>query len=314
MGSEKKTQQEGANHRLYAIHALTPLHVGSGKGIDFIDLPIMREKVAGWPYIPGSTIKGKIRANFVQNKKIEENLIKIAFGSSNESDNDSGNAGSIVFSDARILCFPIRSLNGTFAYISSPLVLNSLLRDLTAIQIDISLKNLSEIVINDSVGYCEKDSINIFKENEKSLIVLEDLDFVPENSPEIEAWSKWIAEFIYPADIKWQTEFRKRFIILTDNHFNFFCHTATQIDAHIRIDPEKKITRDGALWYEESLPAETILSGIVWCDQIYSKGSLSKEITPQRLLDTIIPIDQIQTIQLGGKLSTGKGLLRFISK
>ena len=30
--------------KLYWIHALTPVHVGSGQGVGFIDMPIMREK------------------------------------------------------------------------------------------------------------------------------------------------------------------------------------------------------------------------------------------------------------------------------
>ena len=44
----------------YWIHTITPLHVGAGKGLGYIDLPIAREKVTNWPYIPGSSVKGVI--------------------------------------------------------------------------------------------------------------------------------------------------------------------------------------------------------------------------------------------------------------
>ena len=44
--------------RMYWIHALTPLHVGAGTGVGFIDLPIMREKTTAWPVLPGSAVKG----------------------------------------------------------------------------------------------------------------------------------------------------------------------------------------------------------------------------------------------------------------
>lgn len=46
------------------IVALTPLHVGSGKPeveIGAVDMPVLRNS-AGTPYIPGSSIKGKVRS------------------------------------------------------------------------------------------------------------------------------------------------------------------------------------------------------------------------------------------------------------
>lgn len=34
---------------LYWLYALSPVHVGTGQGVGFVDLPIAREKVTGWP-------------------------------------------------------------------------------------------------------------------------------------------------------------------------------------------------------------------------------------------------------------------------
>ena len=53
-GQVRATPSQGP----YWIHALTPLHVGSGRGIGFIDLPIMREKATEYPFVPGSAVKG----------------------------------------------------------------------------------------------------------------------------------------------------------------------------------------------------------------------------------------------------------------
>ena len=49
---------DGSESRLYYIHALSPVHVGAGRGLGFVDLPIVREAVTGWPYVPGSAVKG----------------------------------------------------------------------------------------------------------------------------------------------------------------------------------------------------------------------------------------------------------------
>ncbi|MDR3020660.1 MAG: RAMP superfamily CRISPR-associated protein, partial [Treponema sp.] len=48
----------------YWIHAVSPIHVGAGQGAGYIDLPIVREKVTNWPYIPGSAVKGVIADKF----------------------------------------------------------------------------------------------------------------------------------------------------------------------------------------------------------------------------------------------------------
>ena len=109
------------NTRMYWIHAVTPLHIGSGRGVGFIDLPIMREKVTGWPLVPGSAVKGVMREHFVREftsdkKEMDQEkkeLINAAFGKQDDdsdNQNSKSNAGSLVLSDARIVCLPVRRL------------------------------------------------------------------------------------------------------------------------------------------------------------------------------------------------------------
>ncbi len=50
--------------RIYWLQTITPLHVGAGSGVGFIDMPIMREKVTNWPLVPGSALKGVMRDYF----------------------------------------------------------------------------------------------------------------------------------------------------------------------------------------------------------------------------------------------------------
>lgn len=58
--------------RRYWIHTMTPLHVGTGRGVGYIDLPIAREKVTNWPCIPGSAVKGVVADHFgaTEEKKV----------------------------------------------------------------------------------------------------------------------------------------------------------------------------------------------------------------------------------------------------
>jgi CRISPR-associated protein Cmr4 len=63
----------------------------------------------------------------------------------------------------------------------------------------------------------------------------------------------------------------------------------------------------GALWYEESVPAESILAGVVWCDRVYPKDA---PVTPEKLLSTYC---KTVSLQIGGKATVGKGRVRFVT-
>src|SRR4051794_39122729 len=122
------------NTRLYWIHTLSPTHAGVGRGVGYIDLPIDRDGVTGWPIIRGSGFKGvwadSHRATPENRKKEtpEGLLLKAAFGTAGED--DTSNAGALVPTDAKLVCLPVRSFRGTFAWCTSPLCLQMLRRTL----------------------------------------------------------------------------------------------------------------------------------------------------------------------------------------
>src|ERR1017187_3053416 len=117
--------------KIYWLHALTPLHVGAGAGLGFIDLPVIREKATDWPVVPGSAVKGVLADSLgASAEKREQNaLYTAAFGTGGE---DNAGAGALVFTDARLVCLPVRSLYGTFAWVTCKLALERLARDLKA--------------------------------------------------------------------------------------------------------------------------------------------------------------------------------------
>ena len=303
------------NTRMYWIHSITPLHVGSGRGVGFIDLPIMREKVTGWPLVPGSAVKGVMREHFVreftgEKKEMdqrEKDLINAGFGKpddDNDNQSSKSNAGSLVLSDARIVCLPVRSLYGTFAFAACPLVLERLKRDL-----DLTLHESKPIEKS-----FEDDEIVITtgsKVERNGKVLLEDLDFdIITDSGETNEWAGLLAQLLFANDPAWQGIFRERFVILSNNCFNFLSDTGTEVNARIKIDQDKKIVESGALWYEEALPSETILAGLVWCDKDYS----SKGIKEETLFEKFCP-EQDLNLQVGGKATVGKGRVRcFFSK
>lgn len=279
--------------KIYWIHTVTPLHVGAGRGVGFVDLPIVREKTTNWPVVPGSAVKGVWRDHFTQTG-IDESLLDGAFGKASNDENDAF-SGALVLTDARIVLLPIRSFYGTFAYATSPLALTRLSRDLETAGFS-SLPNIPNGLVNEV--QVAKGSALV----SGGRAYLEDLDFEAKENEETDEWADFLADKIF--DGEWQNVFKKRFMILPDNSFDFLCETGTEVNARVRIDDEKKIVAKGALWYEESLPAETILAGVAWCDRVFGNNG----VTPQNILTTFC--DSPISCQIGGKATIGKGQVR----
>jgi CRISPR-associated protein Cmr4 len=282
------------NTRIYWLQAITPLHVGIGRGVGFIDMPIMREKVTGWPQVPGSAVKGVMKDHFTRNK-VEERLINVAFGLGGD---DTGNAGSLVLTDAHIVCLPIRSLYGTFAYVTSRLVLERLKRDLIAA----GYKNVPETPEPQENVVLHAPGSKLAVDNK---IFFEDLDFnARADNDRTREWAEWLAGAVFSNEPGWKNIFKERFAVVSDNSFNFLSETGTEVAAHIRIEDDKKIVAKGALWYEETLPVETILAGIAWCDRVYGGNGVKQEEMLSKFCNS--PLE----LQIGGKATVGKGRVR----
>jgi len=302
--------------RMFWIHALTPLHVGAGRGVGYIDLPILREKVTNLPLVPGSAIKGVFadKHSATDEKRQSDPIFRAAFGISDPRGGaEAGaNSGSLVFSDARLVCLPVRSLYGTFAWCTSPLILQRLHRDLEAAGLGSRVKAPSSLKSETSIHLPQGTSSALQDSNKR--VFLEDLDLTAEPCPTAAAWATELGTWLFGTDSHWSKTFTERFAVVPDNVFNFLSETGTEVTARVRIDDEQKTVAKGALWYEESLPAESILAGLVWCDRVFGlKNNGGSPITQFELLDQFCPTvaDKDNSIlQIGGKATVGKGRVR----
>jgi len=312
-------------HRMYWLHALTPLHVGSGGGIGFIDLPIMREAVTNWPLVPGSTVKGVLADSFGADDEARDptnvgkyrSQHRLAFGRSGE---EHSNAGALVFTDARLVCLPVRSLYGTFAWCTAPLVLARVYRDVERQGLQAGLKPMLAAPERDGGralwALVPGDPTSKLC-GETNAVYFEDLDFAADADERVKAWSEKLAGWAFPDEPSsdgteqdngpWRRMFRERFVVVADDVFTFLCETAMQVDARVRIDDATRTASGGALWYEESLPAESILAGYAWCDKLY--GLNPKEGKAPDLLAEYCT--QPRALQIGGKATVGRGQVRM---
>ncbi len=265
------------------FHTLSPLHVGAGRGTGLVDLPIVRERATNFPILPGSSVKGVIRDYLESENSLGEGKLKTFFG---EASNEA-KAGAVSFSDAYVLCLPVRAFKGTFAWVTCPQLLTRLKRDQkTNIEIP-------EVKENEAFVYSDK---KIWSEGP---VVLEDLDLSTKVAQPVDSWCNSIASAFFKEDADWIKMFKDRFVVVSDAVFDFLAKHATEVRARIRIDDETKIVQKGALWYEESLPAETLLAGLVWQDTALARDDKFLDVLAQKLA--------VKELQFGGKASTGLG-------
>ncbi len=296
------------NTRLYWLHCLAPTHVGTGRGVGYIDLPVYREKITNWPAFPGSSFKGVWADHYRASREARHaqdergQRLRAAFGIADDAAGNSSQAGAVIPTDARLVCLPVRSFKGTFAWCTSQLALHLLHRDLTLTNFANTPVPPANVLENQIL----LPSASSLKEGDR--VYLEDLDFQPtENVATVQTWGQWISERVFPDDKAWQTDFLRRFAVLPDVVFDYLTETATEVVTRVRIDDATKTVAEGQLWTEEALPAESILAGLVSCDRVYNgKGT----IKPETLLDEFATKELI--LQIGGKASVGRGRVRCL--
>ncbi len=281
--------------KLIFIHAFSSLHAGTGQSVGAIDLAIAREKATGIPFLPGTSIKGVLRSNASNHENFNTQNIDFIFGPPPEQ--SSGHSGSISFGDARLLFLPVRSLAGTFAYVTSPFLLERMNRDLEAVgEKSISVKGPSD-VSRCFVADDEKSLLTI-----DSKVIFEDLDFTRELRPEVAEIIKVLGPMIFGENGVEKLE--KRFCIVHDDVMSFLLEQATEVRARIRLEEETKVVAQGALWYQESLPTETILVSM-----LTAFPPKYTQLSTDQVFEKINPLFD-SLIQFGGNATIGEGFCK----
>ncbi|MDR0266841.1 type III-B CRISPR module RAMP protein Cmr4 [Paenibacillus sp.] len=326
------------NSMLYFVHCMSPVHIGAGQGTGLIDMPMLREKTTEWPYMPGSSIKGVHRRYFESGKSkiseewVEEKVkewVNHAFGQEEKNNEkqketveksgsvavDKGNsenakssqatAGALVMSDARLLAFPVASLHGTFAYVTCPLAIQRMQRDVLAIGSDMPKLVWDHLLdkLTDNVIVTDANS-KIADHN--MLVTIDEFNSKAEPDESFREWAEWLAEqaFLKKDPIS-QTMLTKRLVLVADEVFQYFVTICSEVVTRIGIDRNTGTVKDGALWTEEYLPVESLLYGVVWKDY-FSRSA--KGIASDQVLEPFLK-DQIY-LQIGGNATVGKGRIR----
>jgi CRISPR-associated protein Cmr4 len=292
------------------LYTETPLHAGTGSGLSSIDLPIQRERTTQYPMIQGSGIKGKLRATIEGDRKQlsdeQKKLVDIIFGPSSEDGKGNEHAGALIAGDARILLFPVRSLNGVFAYLTSYDVLSRFKRDIERGQNAPLPWNVPAPIESKALVTTNSDV------QSNNALVLEEFSFETQSDPIVDQIASWIAENALPTfgtDTYWSAKVKSSLVILPNDDFRDFALYATEVITRVRISRETKTVESGALWTEEHLPTDTLLYVPIYATNARKNGSTMSAADVLTQVKTI-GTEQSSVLQLGGDETVGRGMVR----
>jgi CRISPR-associated protein Cmr4 len=88
------------------------------------------------------------------------------------------------------------------------------------------------------------------------------------------------------------------------------------VRARIKLKEGTRTVEKGALWYEENLPAETLLWGILGCDRSRrDKDGPNADQLMQHFLGEVVRLKKDHdalSLQIGGNATVGRGRVRWI--
>ena len=278
---------------LVYLYLLSPLHTG-GTTQEGNLLGIARESHTELPYIPSSSIRGRLRASVEPSEKtdIDAKLKQISlFGSEiDDQKNESLVAayktktgkdlnqlvqGNLWVGDGSILWLPVPSLSHGVIWVSSPLLLRRWAR-------------FNKIEADIPTDYCTNlDS--------QKPVYLKDAILKPSDLKDWNTWKSFVPQVEEAKGIE-------RVLVLPDKHCATLIQMALWRQVKVKLDEHKTV--DGGFRYEEAIPPDTLMYfpwGIT--SQANGKADGSKES-----FKTLLSEHKI--LQVGGQESLGRGFVQ----
>jgi len=325
--------------RILTLFTRTPLHVGAGASVGAIDQPVVRERHTGLPIIPGSSLKGVLAdlwsADTVETitkgkPRTSRDLAKdITWLFGSDSD-DRPSAGALSFGEARLLAFPIRSAKGSFAWLTSPLLLARAARDgvpgVTALtKSDTDKLNTDEKALFLDTAPIALPAVQAItatpntsgRPGQPARVVLE--DYVLTHAGVLPAsLVAPIAKLGVDAG-HFSQNLDHRLVIVTDGMMSFFARTACEIAQHVRINDATGTADEGGLFNQENVPADTLFYSVIHATPPRSEAHRTARRTIDdafaALASRLNADDVRSTLQIGGDATTGLGYCtaRFVN-
>jgi CRISPR-associated protein Cmr4 len=293
---------------LVFFHTITPLHVGCGQDVGVVDLPVIRERTTGYPFIPGSGLRGSLRDLCSQRDSSSVGELFGPEATALEKEEAQRHAGCVAVHDAHLLLFPVRSQIAPFLWITCPAALRRFSR-----HADLLLEN-GGWRIDPGASPGEEELQGSFKEPS---VYLEEIDFTVKPFPAaLPAWLSRLAAALGAPEIADRTA------LVSDATFHYFVTHATQVIQHNRLTSAKTVA-EGQLFSVEAVPPEAFFYGFLGATgSRMPKPGKDGAAAPRSREAALRDLRQLLTgdgekgsqgfLQLGGDEGTGLGVTRAV--
>lgn len=261
------------------LYLLTPLHTG-GASQEGNLVGIARESHTTLPYIPSSTIRGRLRANTEPEKRNDlwGNTIEDVTGEGA----DNLTQGKLWVGDASILWFPVPSLSHGVVWVTSPLL----------------LKRWARFHANAPTpppAYSTNLSV-------ESPIYLKDAILKPgSDADNLKAWENW-DDFV-PKHA--ETSGLDKVLVLPEQHCTTLIQMSLWRQVKIKLDVHKSV--DGGFRYEEAIPPDTVMY-LPW--GVTAQAAQSDVAVGKAYAALEDLIQEHPVVQIGGQESLGRGFVQ----
>jgi len=319
-------------HALVFYQTVTPLHVGCGHDVGVVDLPVIRERTTGYPFLPGSGIRGSVRNLFEQaepklekpdtgaqedgppegaSKEKTPRRIDALFGPETSDGASEPASGCVSVHDAKLLLFPVRSDHGVFVWITCPFALQRLARDLGVFAG--KAKSATDLTWSPASPPAEEQFLASFAARE---LYLEEFSLSCTTTAgtadaHLLRWAAALAKELSRLDLA------TKVVLVNDRTFGYFVHHATSVVQHVRLDAAKTVV-DGALFSVEAVPPEALFYGFLGETKVRNpawrkaeaEGGLEALSPLKELKDRLAPQEgRGGYMTLGGDEGTGLGVV-----
>lgn len=283
------------------LYAETPIHAGVSGGPGFVDNQIQRDPTTKLPVIHSSGIKGVIH------DQLAGPVADRVLGTPRQ-------AGRLLFSDARLLLLPVPSLAGVFAWVTCPLAIQRLERDMQLFGVAVpapvaALRKRSGTVsgMNALVG---SSTSPVLVTRSPDRVVLDDFCFEAVACPELVSFARWIGAKAFPkrsgrhaaATTAWGARIGRpgsddsALVLVSDEAFRDLAEFCLTIVERNKVEEGK----DTVPWTEEHLPAESLMYAML------SGLGKGQQADVDEITDCLT---KRPVLHVGGTASLGRGLL-----
>lgn len=237
------------NYLTYS-YLLTPLHTGASSQAGNL-MGIAREAQTEFPYLPSSSLRGKIRSTL---ESMHPEAAGTLFGE-RIKDGQQPTEGEVWFVDATLLLFPVASYSHQFVWITCPLWLSRWNRWLQNQQLG-ELISRWRSLLHQSLEDRGKNAIASVQGQQiylqGALLNASEIESIGQDS------ACWDCFKAIP-DGNGILELKHKLVVLSDGDCIGLVETGLQREVRVALKEDEKTAKDGSYRSEEAIPSETIL-------------------------------------------------------